>query len=940
MVHFFCMKFLRKFVAPLGTILYSLYTINLLLHCCKVAKFNCSLHGKPTDTLTHSPNQIFKYWQVVFFVGSTMDKAEKKVPPKQAEWDKELKEVLDDEKLPDSIKVQFVSGAVQKSIESGDNSMLDMTSPNTQKLAKYLKYADRFIPSPDKPNVKRNLINDWKLKKEGKASQTTTEVQPVQDNKVRQRLLKATPPTPQHLNQVVLKTEHKKEKPAPTEQQPEVFSNVAEAQDSIGPTATLTKTNWNKQRTIFTKQFDCNGKNCKLRWKIVADADSLKSAPAKVYLLGGTHHTCLPKTTWRSHYKHLCRHTRKQTNCDECSTFKVGRGLPFVIKLWTDTYMNKNATKPPNDIAKYYLSLFQNSDLIKDDPAIRSKVKEQIITYVKKNRIKVAPTETNRMKYFEDLRQYITRHRIKLEQVKRAFPIPPRIDEPWVRNLALTLWSHCIIKPHGIGEPPDLQTLHRKLVTLHDESIGIHDRYQHLKEAKESVHKTGPDPLHRTLVFTSIALLCNVIYVMQSGWPTSVGVDGTHDVAKTDYKLLPFGYFVMKDNGSRTFYPIAYAFGEGEREVCALHLFLNINSALMSLFGIEKLPVNGGCISDRTAVFANSVQHAFGQVLLMQCYPHIIRKFLEPKNRGGREGNGDYFKHCKTKDRDWFHSIALNDVRHLHRCITEDQFNALWQLVKAAWSEKGEHSMTITFEESYITDGRYNKWRFNASGIFGCIPDNQPLEAHNKSMKGSCEIEGLMRQGRSYLNACNTEFPKLIEACSLEKMGPVFIEPILDVQLAVQDGRFMDYYGELDPNVDFVAYQNGWLVNDLRHLNEDITTDDIRNLELSLSGKLVVELGNREQLVHYTNRFHYVTKHPIAMTQNINRVCCRCSCKYYYSTKRCFASMFFQHREYLKTNGAAIPGGKKKKKMTKQQQHSVLMHGVKKRKQEREASRK
>ena len=924
------MNFFRKFVAPLGyyfVILLYCYIV-ILLYYSILEILTYSFHDRLADPPTYPRIELSKY--------CTMDKAEKKASPKQEEGGDLLKVILADGEMSDELKVHFVSGAMQKAMEAGDNSMLDLTSPTTKKLAKYMAATELLIPSPQKPEVRRKLVFDWKRKKDTQLSQQKQAKESVPEHKVRQQVLKPTPPVAKHSNEAHMKSEQCDAKPAAKKLDEEVFSSLAQAQDSLGATALLKKTEPAVEGKPNTKYFICNGKNCKLRWRIESPNDLLDSSPARVYCDSTLIHTCIKSTSWLAHYEHLCLHKHQQPSCIHCQTFMRRRGLPKLIQAWIDNYMNQNPTKPPADIGRQYLKEHQNTNLLKNDAAIRNKVKEQISTYVRKNRVNVAPTETTRMKYFDDLLKYITRYRIKLYLVKKVYDIPKPINEEWVRQFAVTLWSTAIIQPYGCGSDADLQTMHRKLVTLHHESVGSNDRYQHLVEAREGEHKTGPDPLNRTLVFTSIALLCNVIYVMQSGWPSTVGIDGTHEVAKTEYKLLPFGYFVMKGDGTRTFYPVAYAFGEGEREVCALHLFLNINSALKLLFGFDVMPLDGGCVSDHTAVFANSVKHAFGHILLMQCYPHIIRKFLEPKQIGGREGNGDYYKHCTTNDRTWFHKVALNDVRSLHRCRTLEQFSALWKLVKEAWTEKGESAMALTFEGSYIVDDRYNKWRYNVSGIYGCIPCNQPLEAHNKHLKGSSEIEGLMKQGRSFLNSCTTEFPKLVEICSLEKTGPILIEPILDVQMAVRDNKFMEYYDELVPEVDVFWNGDGWLINDLDHLNKDITKDDIKNLELALTGKLIVGLESRDELVYYTDRFHHVTTTFIGSGLDGRQVCYRCTCKNYYSSKRCYPSMYIQHRGYLKTKGEAIPGAKKKKKKTASQQHWTAIQKVKKRKQERE----
>jgi hypothetical protein len=65
-------------------------------------------------------------------------------------------------------------------------------------------------------------------------------------------------------------------------------------------------------------------------------------------------------------------------------------------------------------------------------------------------------------------------------------------------------------------------------------------------------------------------------------------------------------------NGKRSFYPIAYGFGEGEREIVALHTILNVKYDTERFFGISHIEFKVGIVSGRSkdvAISPWSLEH-------------------------------------------------------------------------------------------------------------------------------------------------------------------------------------------------------------------------------------------------------------------------------------------------------------------------------------------
>ena len=105
----------------------------------------------------------------------------------------------------------------------------------------------------------------------------------------------------------------------------------------------------------------------------------------------------------------------------------------------------------------------------------------------------------------------------------------------------------------------------------------------------------------------------------------------------SDYRLVPFGVVFHNSKGSRQFFPVAYGFGEGEREVVVLITLLSVKLAVKKLFGIDDVTFKGGICSDHSSAFVNAFIHSFPETTPVQCYSHVIRKFINPIRRSTTE---------------------------------------------------------------------------------------------------------------------------------------------------------------------------------------------------------------------------------------------------------------------------------------------------------------
>ena len=72
--------------------------------------------------------------------------------------------------------------------------------------------------------------------------------------------------------------------------------------------------------------------------------------------------------------------------------------------------------------------------------------------------------------------------------------------------------------------------------------------------------------MHTTMVFSSLALLWNIVRCRDLEWRVTGTADGTDDMVCNNYQLLVFGVNSVNAKGVKQFRPIYFVLGPGERE--------------------------------------------------------------------------------------------------------------------------------------------------------------------------------------------------------------------------------------------------------------------------------------------------------------------------------------------------------------------------------------
>ncbi|KAG7354328.1 hypothetical protein IV203_003684 [Nitzschia inconspicua] len=675
-------------------------------------------------------------------------------------------------------------------------------------------------------------------------------------------------------------------------------SNVADAMDSLGPGVIAKRTQSAPQGSSipqgwYVREFQCYDNTCQTKILVWSPTKELGSTPAFSLVYDNSKHRAHNPIDWEGWYRYKTGRDPSSPDWD-VTTYPQRPGLPHSVLLAVAEQLRINPNIKPVEAAIAVRERFSNPPhpLFGRPGILDGMIMKQTQDHVRKEKnrlkqLKSSPT-VGRVEYFDDISRYIAHHRINYDRLEQiGWEATLRSGPAWIHEMARTLQREKVVAALGCNE-------HRPethLVVLDSDEVFSNERWQTLHQASDKVHMTGPDTRRRTVVFSSIALLAISVWCENMSWEVCGSVDGTHGISDSSYKLITLGVNAFrKETMRRSFHPLVYIWGEGEREIVALHGFLNWKIAVRHLFGINSVCFKRGVVSDSTSVFSNSVRAAFPGSPPLSCYPHIIRKF----KIGDRSGNGSYAAKVKNGDAQ---NVGVNPKK---------------------WVMDGQEALAETFAKTYINNNDFNKWYYTASGQHGCVPCNNAMESHHLQMKGSKYFYGFMEHGADMRTCLTISFVRLVYNASVSLSSPSWGLPVLDYGRASQNDDFMKFQSLLDPKVDIKEYNDGWLINNATYLATPITEDDIAKMEMALSGKMeedaeahVGDRDIRDILLSRTTRFHHVKRSVWTFEKN-NDVYFHCDCRDYYYTQWCFQSAYMQHREELQLLGKKITSKRSK----------------------------
>lgn len=760
-----------------------------------------------------------------------------------------------------------------------------------------------------------------------------------------------TPPPPPIIKQVQQPIIVKEAPQRVAPSSPTTFSFKEEALTSLGPNVKCVRTGdkpWflsDKMCKAF--EYKCiRGENCcQAHFWVVYDLNN-QSCRVLLYKEAPHNHE---EVSWEDYYRYATTYSSSKEPKWNSQKYPRKAGLPPMIQRTADEYAQ--IAHQAYNISRIAVTVVQHSS--RTNPWMRNtdiaeKMKKQV-EYRIRNQRKLKWSQKMKLlgnpkaEVTGDLRIFIEKFSVKWNNLSQTWiPEPNITNEVHLEFLANTLHYQKVITPLLSDEAQKAGEnvfLSQALIVLDDKEVPNHPRWQFLVQSK--THVTGEDTRGRTIVFSSLALLANVVRCQQEfGWDVCACVDGTHNVVpKSKYVLLAFGVNTRKPDGTRTFRPFAFAWGEGEREIVALHLFLNVQSAVKQLFGINHIRFNGGFVTDNADAFHNSIEHCFPDTQQLDCYAHVIRKFLV---KGDRKGNGTYYTKywngTKNADAlDWMDEVARSDIQNLSSCVTDEQQLAYWNLCRKAWEEQGQEKMYTTFSDAYMKSTITRAFRNNSSPLPAQPACGNPHESFLKLCKGWREVIGMLaaKNAIHMVKVLYESFPNLIDECSQFKGSINYYYPLDNPMFAFDCDSFRNYYhlfmrGGFE--VNSVAYGNdGWLVNDTRRLGMRITEDVINAYEEARAGTLEVSPDKRSDLIKTTEHLHHVTKELDTREEREGDSIYHCTCREYVYYLYCHPVAILKHKDYFEKNMTQLEKKKDPNKMNKKQYEKYLFKKVQER---------
>ncbi len=679
------------------------------------------------------------------------------------------------------------------------------------------------------------------------------------------------------------------------------YERLGDAMSALGPTILQVKKS-NENGTFIT-EYKCKLPNCKHRMRVQSPGDGPFSGPAYLTSIYSCSH---PVVTWEEHYRTLV--SKRNDGIFKVISPKIG--LHPLVRAYTDIL---SMTKlEPKEISRKLQADFAMDPMFIQSRPVRDIITQQIrsrVRFIRSEQVQKNTTQKNTsIQYTHDVVSFKEKYLLRLPK-----DFKPQIinSETHLLELARSLQK----TGHLCGKKHEVQTdfPHRDLIVLEYDDVEESARYKHLdakreKEKASGNHNTRESVKANTVVFTSLALLCNLCSSANLDWNVCGSADGTHGLSSNDYKVIGFGVYHIGTDGIKRFHPLAYALATGELELVAMLLLHYIKCVARDLFGLTPR-FKGGNISDHTEVFVNAFQEMFPNDPVLQCFPHIIRKF---RIDGKREGNGQYMKLLENNQTTWlFVDSAEEDVYMLRGCRSQSMFDKLKEMILLNWRAAGEQRLADTFSKLYLDNDVFNRGQYNVSGI----PQNNAHERSNLDTKGCATFAGIVKSGRNMTVMLNNEFPRLIYINSIERTEVERNFPILDETKTLKPALF-EYYNEFDKKVDCVPYKNGFLVNRFYTLGEPIDAIRIKRYEDSLDGKFELEYKDRHLFYNRVNDLCMVTKQQLDPSKNCFYTG---TCFHFYNHLSCHHAAVLQYAEKLPTLAKKISQekqGRNKRKKT------------------------
>jgi hypothetical protein len=208
-------------------------------------------------------------------------------------------------------------------------------------------------------------------------------------------------------------------------------------------------------------------------------------------------------------------------------------------------------------------------------------------------------------------------------------------------------------------------------------------------------------------------------------------------------------YDAERDQLSTSFAPLMYLMSKqvesgSEVQLGSANMLIDaLNVLAVQVFGQEMKP--GACVSDHCDAYRNAFKIGFPDAELLQCWPHISRKFQE----------GEYVSTT------WEHfDEAKGDLYALHLARSPEMWDLLVAECGKRWDKWGGGKMNTFWNSNCIAP--WSNWHMGRADVVLCTPSQNAQELLCISSV-SCVYPA--RLGRSVQDTCIVMYPECILKC-------------------------------------------------------------------------------------------------------------------------------------------------------------------------------
>ena len=212
--------------------------------------------------------------------------------------------------------------------------------------------------------------------------------------------------------------------------------------------------------------------------------------------------------------------------------------------------------------------------------------------------------------------------------------------------------------------------------------------------------------------------------------------DGKHKLHHGRWVLMTLGthylrYDAERDQLSTSFAPLMYLMSKqvesgSEVRLGSAHMLIDaLNFFAVRVFGKGLEP--GACVSDHCDAYRNAFKRGFPDAELLQCWPHISRKFQE----------GEYVSTT------WEHfEEAKGDLYALHLARSPEMWDLLVVECGKRWDKWGGDKMKTFWNSNCLEP--WSNWHMGRADVVLCTPSQNAQESWHKQILHS-KIPGMFR---------------------------------------------------------------------------------------------------------------------------------------------------------------------------------------------------